>query len=127
MNSRGWTWIDSELEKITEEKMTRREPVLNSLAQQWSQLHNEDEQRAWRRQAIRDGEYDAYEPEDEADAYRVQQLDRLRQEQHDAQMVTIENQLAALGARMMRPYEHWNEDERYMQYMECDRFGESCY
>lgn len=30
------------------------------------------------------------------------------------------------GARMMRPYEHWNEDERYMQYMECDRFGEGC-
>lgn len=30
----------------------------------------------------------------------------------------IETQMAALGARLMRPYERWNEDERYMEYME---------
>lgn len=33
-------------------------------------------------------------------------------------MEVIEELLARLGARMMRPYEHWNEDERYMEYME---------
>jgi len=30
----------------------------------------------------------------------------------------IEGLLSALGARMARPYEHWNEDEKYMEYME---------
>jgi hypothetical protein len=39
-------------------------------------------------------------------------------------MEVIEELLADLGARMMRPYEHWNEDERYMEYME-NRF--ECY
>ena len=33
-------------------------------------------------------------------------------------MDVIEELLGELGARMMRPYEHWNEDERYMEYME---------
>jgi len=35
----------------------------------------------------------------------------------------IEEKLARLGARMMRPYEHWNEDEQYMQDIEEGRFG----
>lgn len=30
----------------------------------------------------------------------------------------IEEMMGELGARMMRPYEHWNEEEAYMQYME---------
>lgn len=34
----------------------------------------------------------------------------------------IEDKLAAIGARMMRPYEHWNEDERLMEYLERDRY-----
>ena len=33
-------------------------------------------------------------------------------------MEVIEELLSQLGARMMRPYEHWNEDEKYMEYME---------
>lgn len=33
----------------------------------------------------------------------------------------IEGMLEKYGARMMRPYEHWNEDERLMQYLESDR------
>lgn len=124
--SRGWTWIDGI--DLTEEEMERREPLLNDLAAQWSALHDAGEQDGWRRQAMRDGdEYDEYEPEDEADAYRVQQLDALRDRQHAAQVEAIEDALESNGARMMRPYEHWNEDERYMQYMECDRFGDSCY
>jgi hypothetical protein len=54
-------------------------------------------------------------------------MERIRQEQREAQRGVIERHLHELGARMMRPYEHWNEDERYMQYMECDRFGDSCH
>lgn len=36
---------------------------------------------------------------------------------HD-RLEVIEELLGKLGARMMRPYEHWNEDEKYMEYME---------
>lgn len=39
------------------------------------------------------------------------------------QVEWIEEELESLGVRIMRPYEHWNEDERYMQYMESDRYG----
>lgn len=115
---RSWTWIEDSQEK-TEEEMEEIEPLLNDLAAQWSTLHDANEQRGFRRQAAMEGEdYDEPEPEDEADAYRMQQLDALRQRQHAAQVEAIEDALFAHGARMMRPYEHWNEDERYMQYME---------
>lgn len=30
----------------------------------------------------------------------------------------IEDQLGALGARMARPYEHWNEEEAMIEYLE---------
>jgi hypothetical protein len=33
----------------------------------------------------------------------------------------VEEILATLGARMMRPYEHWNEEEQYMEWAERDR------
>jgi hypothetical protein len=34
----------------------------------------------------------------------------------------IEVMLAAVGARLARPYEHWNEEERMVQYLEEDRW-----
>lgn len=43
-----------------------------------------------------------------------------QQAAYDAEIEVIETMLHNLGARMMRPYEHWNEDERYMEYMERD-------
>jgi hypothetical protein len=33
----------------------------------------------------------------------------------------IEELLSDLGGRMMRPYEHWNEEEHIREYMERDR------
>jgi hypothetical protein len=119
MNHRNWTWIDDDAER-TEEEIEKVTPLLDALAAQWSQLHDAEEQRGFRRQAaIEDGDdWDVPEPEDEADAYRMEQLDRLRGRQHAAQIDAIEEALAEHGARIMRPYEHWNEDERYMQYME---------
>jgi hypothetical protein len=33
----------------------------------------------------------------------------------------LEDKLHAMGARMMRPYEHWNEEERLMEYLERER------
>lgn len=45
------------------------------------------------------------------------QVNAKNQEDHD-RIAVIEELLGELGARMMRPYEHWNEEERYMEYME---------
>jgi hypothetical protein len=44
-----------------------------------------------------------------------------REAERDLEIELCEDKLQAIGARMMRPYEHWNEDERYMEYMERDR------
>ena len=37
------------------------------------------------------------------------------------QLDAIEQLMASRGARFQRPYEQWNEDEKYMEYMERDR------
>jgi N-acyl-D-aspartate/D-glutamate deacylase len=127
---RNWTWIDENAER-TDEEIDRVTPLLDELARQWSALHDSEEQQRFARQAdIEDGwndrDYDDYE-QSEAEMYRDQQVEALHDRQHAVQVDTIETALAEHGARMMRPYEHWNEDEHYMQYMECDRFGDSCY
>lgn len=44
-----------------------------------------------------------------------------QQAARDAEIEIVEKMLDAMGARMMRPYEHWNEDERLMQWLERDR------
>jgi hypothetical protein len=36
-------------------------------------------------------------------------------------MSVVEELLGELGARMARPYEHWNEEEHLMEYAERDR------
>jgi len=50
---------------------------------------------------------------DEFDKQRAQEIEKLLLEQQ-----TIERMLDGLGARLKRPYEHWNEEERYMEFME---------
>ena len=44
-----------------------------------------------------------------------------KQEERRLEIELIEDKLGKIGARMMRPYEHWNEDERYMEYSERER------
>ncbi len=36
-------------------------------------------------------------------------------------MQVVEELIGELGGRMMRPYEHWNEEEQYREYAERDR------
>jgi hypothetical protein len=124
--SRAWTWIDEDLER-TDEAIDRITPLLDQLAYQWSNLHDAEEQRGFARQADYEDGRDDSDFEDEAEEFAARQMAQLRYQQHEAQLSAIEEMMAAHGARMMRPYEHWNEDERYMQYMECDRYGDSCY
>ena len=64
--------------------------------------------------------------EDGRDMSQVRDYERQQREQqaeHDLEVELVEDKLEQLGARMMRPYEHWNEDESYVEYMECGRFG----
>lgn len=59
---------------------------------------------------------------DDMGPIRETQQRRLEQEaERHLEIEIVEAKLAQAGARMMRPYEHWNEDEAIMQYLEMDR------
>jgi len=110
---------------------------------EWSQLHHDIEQEGFRAQAIYDGdEYDdgfdprvcecgegADEDGDELCVHDRKRLDEVdaaeavREEGRRLRMELIEAELAGLGLRHMRAYEHMNEDEGYYRYMEEGRFG----
>lgn len=112
--TRNWTWIDDVREDVDE-------AVLNELAAQWSQLMTEAENEGFRRQAMAE---DGDEPYFETDEEYLEYTTHLhsRQVVRNTRIRVIENMLTEYGARMMRPYEHWNEDERYMEYMERERY-----
>jgi hypothetical protein len=96
--------------------------VCDLLASKWSVLHNAAEQRGFNRQAaIEDGDVFEMDWETEEEMRAFKARERLEDELEAAQLAFIEDKLASVGARMMRPYEHWNEDEAYMQYQERDR------
>lgn len=143
VNQRGWTPIESDPRWEDEGYFDQIKARADGLALWWSQLHHEAEQDVWARQRdYEDGGYDGPEyprrswfpPGPEGDAeYQAEeaQVDaeiaffddqrKAKDEMQRLQMEFCEAQLFELGARMMRPYEHWNEDERYMEYMERDR------
>lgn len=159
--SRGYAWIGEDAEH-SEEDEVRAE----ALARRWSRLHDEEEQRAFRRQADdEDGRSRDFEPDecsrcdgsgfmgvergrspltqrwsipdwavgirctnpDCEDGYDMGPMreearrERVLDAERRLEVELLEDKLAAVGARMMRPYEHWNEDERLMEYLERDR------
>jgi hypothetical protein len=139
-NQRGYTWLDE-----TVEHSGRDEAMAKALATRWSQLHNEAEQRSFLRTAdYKEGRYD-YDPYEDCEcevclvnverdgngaeiggpdclARKADEQAKLdAQAERDLEVEIVEEKLAPLGARMMRPYEHWNEDEHYMEYAERDR------
>jgi hypothetical protein len=124
--SRSWTWIEEDNER-PEEEIDRLTPRLNALAEEWSAITQEIENESFRRQADLEDGYD-YEPDcDSEDCTRrhpcaecreVLQAVQQGREAKEVKLEIIEEMLARLGARMMRPYEHWNEEERYMEYQE---------
>lgn len=61
---------------------------------------------------------------DMADARESERARAVAEAERALEMELVEDKLALIGARPMRPYEHWNEDEQYMQYMEEGRFGD---
>lgn len=134
----SWTWLDSAFDGLDDEaydaEMERREPIVEELAKMISDYRRDEEQTRFRFEA----EYDepgfhrpsVYEIEfedsgDHAKAAAAEALYEIRKRADEAakeaRIQALEAQLHALGARMCRPYEHWNEDEKYMEYMERDR------
>jgi hypothetical protein len=57
---------------------------------------------------------------DQKEVARVNKIVRQREASRQVRLEVIEGMLEKYGARMMRPYEHWNEDEAYMAYAEQD-------
>lgn len=111
--ARNWTWINDE----APEDFERLEPTLNALAIEWSEAHDQLERDQWRRQDRYEEGYD-YEFETEEEAREFEAQERQHATNLRMRMQVVEELLARHGARMMRPYEHWNEDEAYVQYME---------
>ena len=142
---RGWTFVDDGGSDSDESDLKKkiREEMINKLASEWNDAHKRMEDRQFRCQDDIDDENDFYHErmmdhaddaeaaalnkgasEEEAKAAREacieqEEKDRRKQESElGVRLDVIEELLGELGARMMRPYEHWNEDERYMEYME---------
>jgi hypothetical protein len=142
VNQRGWTFLDEDSAPDPDSPRGKAiEARASALMQEWSTLHHEAEQEGWSRQsAMEDGD-PGYDPRicectegadkdpdelcvhDRKALTEMDATEKLRLEGRALRMQLIEAELQGFGARKMRPYEHWNEDERYMAYMEEGRFG----
>lgn len=112
MINRSYTWIDESVEHSDEDCAKAK-----MLAHMWSELATKIENKGSDRQArYEDGDYPEFDDEASASAFELRQ--ELQAEMDQAQLDAIASKLYELGARMMRPYEHWNEDERMIEYME---------
>lgn len=142
---RTWTWID-ETHEPTEDMREAVTAECKALMVRWNQLEAQratysmgacseyeddhdaeayteeaqemaDEQGLTGRDAAAFVEHYVDEKLNERDAERGEQADRLLKQQE-----LILRMLDTLGARLARPYEHWNEEEKLMQYLEEDRW-----
>lgn len=117
MNYQSWTWLDDATEEQTDDELNLA--AIERLACEARQLFNSipDPRRAW------DGDDGRDEPEfdsaEEAEAFTQRQ--RKATTDKWGQLEAIEELMAARGARFARPYEHHNEDERAIEWMERDR------
>ena len=140
--------IEGEYDEETGEETLKsriRNEMVSKLAQEWNEYHQKIEQRSWASDEERCCEEDyhaemasdagyeaACEAEENNPSITKEELATIRQNTEDAyyaevkkrkhedheRIEVIEELLNGLGARMMRPYEHWNEEEKYMEYME---------
>ena len=116
--ARGWTLINDNVEVTVSDSA-----YLDGLMEEWSAINSQIELEGFRRQAaIEDGEYDGPDFDTDEEYKEFEQAERDRAQRRQVKLDVIEGLLSAHGARVMRPYEHWNEDERYMEYMESDRY-----
>jgi hypothetical protein len=119
-NNRSWTWREEAA--VSEEQIAIRTPAIEDLVRRWNRLQNEAEERGFKLQAAYEtGEYDEpdFETDEEMQGFELRR--RVARELEDAELEAIEIKLRGLGVRIMRPYEHWNEDEQLMAYLERER------
>jgi hypothetical protein len=122
-----------------------REEMVGKLATEWNMINQKIEMRGWlsRDERMDEEDYHADQAADCADVAEERalelnpnlskdEIDEVREKasgeyyqelkKKDNEIYlrkqVIEELLSELGARMARPYEHWNEEERYMEYME---------
>lgn len=119
--SRDWTPIESDDKWQDENYYDEVKDQCDLLAKEWSRIATEMEDVDFRNRFDEEEGYVDYDFEDEAEQKYHQAVRRLARKLKQAQLDTIEAELDTLGARLMRPYEHWNEDEAYMEYQERDR------
>ena len=132
-------------------KSTIREQMIKDLAKQWNEIEQAIERRSYADDwelaedyhrearyefvmdrvdlAVRANPNLSKEEIKEIKDMAKDEYEHLREQEDNKiylQQQGIEEMLLELGARMARPYEHWNEDERYMEYMEnrYDSYGE---
>lgn len=137
----SWHWLEDAAfdaafknfvdEEAREKEMERREPLIKNIVERLNEINRNNEQEGFRRQArYEDGDdyedhYDPYEDmedtEREAAVAKDALAKKIKDAKEQAEVDTLEEELAALGARLARKYEHWNEDEQLMAYMERDR------
>ena len=119
----NWTWLDEATRDLTEEELDKREPRVKIIADMLSDMRHQREQEGFARQAELE-ERGHFGPEFENDAEGQEQAERymIRQQiqvhLERAQEHALEQMLYELGARMCRPYEHYNEEEALMRHLE---------
>lgn len=134
---RTWTWIDARSEELADAAVAEQCGI---LMKQWNDLEdercmvsrqefcdeNEDIIREWADEVAAERGFaeGTKEYNDFVDAYVDNELNSYeeRVKASTSRQRVIETMLAAVGARLARPYEHWNEEERMMQYLEEDRW-----
>lgn len=122
-----------------------REEMIGKLAAEWNQINRRIEEDSWRShedmyeeqdylaEMCQESVYEAVEEaKDKNPGITKEELRDIRQAAEDKfyeeiskkdqeiylRRNVIEELLSELGARMARPYEHWNEMESYMEYQE---------
>jgi hypothetical protein len=117
---RGWTWIN-ENKVPGDEEIEKVRAVCDAIALRWSNFADRIERAGFDRQAREENGDDGPDFEDEEERAVHEENKRLDRLFEEDQLLTIEKELARFGARMMRPYEHWNEDEQLMEWLERDQ------
>ena len=106
---RGYTVLDESGPEIDDVRAA-------ALMRRWSAIHDAREAKSFRLQALYEDGYDETPRREQREHEVAQQADE------DLEVAWIEEQLASCNARPMRPYEHWHEDERLMEYSERERY-----
>ena len=126
----GWTWLEGDAFNLAfkgvkhlelEDEMELREPRVESIATRISEMLKAREEARFDEDARRDGGFESDDYDDEESRADADLRRAVHQAKEDAELRVLRTALNALGARMTRAYEHWNEDERLMEYMERDR------